>query len=47
MAVCVRPEAPTLDPESEAWLRADGGERDRAIERLHALLVRAARRARA
>ena len=43
MAVCV---SPLLDAESEAWLRAlraGGGERDRAIERLHALLVRAAR----
>ena len=46
MAVCVSPDAPILDAESEAWLRAlraAGGERDRAIERLHALLVRAAR----
>ena len=46
MAVCVSPEARLLDAESEAWLRAlraAGGERDRAIERLHALLVRAAR----
>ena len=35
-----------LDPESREWLRglrADGAERDAAIARLHALLVRAAR----
>ena len=35
-----------LDEESRAWLRdlrADGGERDEAIARLHALLLRAAR----
>jgi RNA polymerase sigma-70 factor (ECF subfamily) len=40
------PAAPTLDPESREWLRAlraDGGERDEALARLHALLVRAAR----
>ena len=41
------PEAPVaLDPESLEWLRtlrADGAERDAAVERLHALLVRAAR----
>ena len=46
MAVCVMPEAPFLDADSEAWLRAlraPGGERDRAVERLHALLMRAAR----
>jgi RNA polymerase sigma-70 factor (ECF subfamily) len=39
------PAAP-LDPESREWLRelrADGAERDEAIARLHALLVRAAR----
>jgi RNA polymerase sigma-70 factor (ECF subfamily) len=36
---------PALDPDSAAWLRAldaTGPERDDAVERLHALLVRAA-----
>jgi RNA polymerase sigma-70 factor, ECF subfamily len=45
MAVCVSPEAPILDAESEAWLRAlraRGGERERAVARLHDLLLRAA-----
>ena len=40
------PAAPILDPESREWLRAlraDGTERDEAVARLHALLVRAAR----
>ena len=40
------PAAPVLDPESREWLRAlraDGNERDEAVARLHALLVRAAR----
>jgi len=40
------PPAASLDPESREWLRelrADGAERDAAIGRLHALLVRAAR----
>ena len=39
-------EARPLDPESRAWLRdlrAEGPVRDDAVERLHALLVRAAR----
>ena len=39
-------DAPSLDPESRAWLRDlrdDGGVRDEAIARLHALLLRAAR----
>lgn len=39
--------ARALDAESRAWLRglrAEGGERERAVERLHALLLRAARR---
>jgi RNA polymerase sigma-70 factor (ECF subfamily) len=38
--------APPLDPESREWLRslrADGRERDEAVARLHALLLRAAR----
>ena len=38
--------ASPLDPESHAWLRdlrAEGGSKDEAIARLHALLVRAAR----
>jgi len=38
--------AVALDPESLEWLRtlrADGAERDAAVERLHALLMRAAR----
>jgi RNA polymerase sigma-70 factor (ECF subfamily) len=46
MAVCVSPEVPILDAESEAWLRAlraSGGEREEAIARLHGLLMRAAR----
>jgi len=37
---------PLLDPESRAWLRAlqsDGGEREEAVERLHELLLKAAR----
>jgi RNA polymerase sigma-70 factor (ECF subfamily) len=37
---------PTLDAESQDWLdglRADGAERDRAVRRLHELLLRAAR----
>lgn len=37
---------PSADAESRAWvdaLRSDGRERDEAIERLHALLLRAAR----
>jgi len=40
------PAASTLDQESREWLRglrADGAERDAAVARLHALLVRAAR----
>jgi hypothetical protein len=39
--------ASALDAESRAWirsLRAEGEERVRALERLHALLLRAARR---
>jgi RNA polymerase sigma-70 factor, ECF subfamily len=38
--------APALDPESREWLRdlrSEGAVRDEAIERLHALLLRAAR----
>jgi RNA polymerase sigma-70 factor (ECF subfamily) len=38
--------APTLDDESREWVRslnADGAERDEAVARLHALLLRAAR----
>ena len=38
--------APSLDTESERWLvalRASGHERDRAVSRLHGLLLRAAR----
>jgi RNA polymerase sigma-70 factor, ECF subfamily len=37
---------PALDPESRAWLRSlrgDGREREEAVARLHALLLRAAR----
>ena len=37
---------PTLDADSREWLRSlrsDGRERDEAVERLHALLLRAAR----
>ena len=37
---------PEMDPESRAWVAAlagDGGDRDAALERLHALLLRAAR----
>ena len=37
---------PVMDPESRAWVAAlagDGGDRDAALERLHALLLRAAR----
>ena len=40
------PASPTLDDESRAWLRslrAQGAERDEAVARLHALLLRAAR----
>ena len=40
------PAASVLDPESQAWVRsltADGRERDDAVARLHALLLRAAR----
>jgi RNA polymerase sigma-70 factor, ECF subfamily len=40
------PEVTLLDPESRDWLRslrADGAERDAAVARLHALLLRAAR----
>lgn len=39
-------EPRTLDPESRQWLRslrAEGGTRDEAVARLHALLLRAAR----
>jgi RNA polymerase sigma-70 factor (ECF subfamily) len=39
-------EAPLLDPESREWLRSlrsDGRERDEAVARLHALLLRGAR----
>ena len=42
----IAPATPGLDDESREWLRAlrgEGGERDAAIARLHALLVRAAR----
>jgi RNA polymerase sigma-70 factor (ECF subfamily) len=38
--------APTLDPESRAWLHdlhAEGAVREQAVARLHALLLRAAR----
>ena len=38
--------APAFDPESRRWLRSlrsDGREHDEAVERLHALLLRAAR----
>jgi RNA polymerase sigma-70 factor, ECF subfamily len=41
-----QPAVATLDAESQAWLdalRATGRERDRAVERLHELLLRAAR----
>jgi RNA polymerase sigma-70 factor (ECF subfamily) len=41
-----QPPAGTLDQESQAWLdelRTDGPTRERAVERLHALLLRAAR----
>jgi RNA polymerase sigma-70 factor (ECF subfamily) len=40
------PAPPSLDPESREWLRclrASGVERDQAVARLHALLLRAAR----
>jgi RNA polymerase sigma-70 factor, ECF subfamily len=43
---CARDPRPSLDAESLAWLRAlsaSGSEREDAAERLHALLVRAAR----
>lgn len=47
LSVAVEPEPrPLLDEESRAWLRdlrSDGGSRDEAIARLHALLLRAAR----
>ena len=47
LQVAVEPQPRSqLDEESRAWLRdlrADGGERDEAIARLHALLLRAAR----
>jgi RNA polymerase sigma-70 factor (ECF subfamily) len=42
----VVPLAPPLDPESREWLRClreEGLERDEAVARLHALLLRAAR----
>jgi len=38
--------SPPLDPESRAWLvalRSEGGERDRAVARLHTYLLRATR----
>ena len=41
-----RPRRLALDAESREWLRdlrAQGGERDEAVARLHALLLRAAR----
>jgi RNA polymerase sigma-70 factor, ECF subfamily len=37
---------PVMDPESRAWVAAlagEGGDREAALERLHALLLRAAR----
>ena len=37
---------PVMDPESRAWVAAlagDGGDREAALARLHALLLRAAR----
>jgi RNA polymerase sigma-70 factor (ECF subfamily) len=37
---------PVMDPESRAWVAAlagDGADREAALERLHALLLRAAR----
>jgi RNA polymerase sigma-70 factor, ECF subfamily len=47
LSVAVEPQPrPLLDEESRAWLRdlrSDGGTRDDAIARLHALLLRAAR----
>jgi len=47
LSVAVEPQPRSqLDEESRAWLRdlrSDGGERDEAIARLHALLLRAAR----
>jgi hypothetical protein len=36
---------PAMDPESRAWVAAlagDGGDREAALDRLHALLLRAA-----
>jgi RNA polymerase sigma-70 factor, ECF subfamily len=45
-AAAAAPSQSRLDPESRAWLdslRAEGAERDEAIARLHALLLRAAR----
>jgi len=47
LSVAVEPRArPLLDEESRAWLRdlrSDGGTREEALARLHALLLRAAR----
>lgn len=46
LSVAVEPQRRSLDEESRAWLRdlrSDGGTRDEAIARLHALLLRAAR----
>jgi RNA polymerase sigma-70 factor, ECF subfamily len=45
-APLITADAPALDPESREWLRAlrtRGREREEAISRLHALLLRAAR----
>jgi RNA polymerase sigma-70 factor, ECF subfamily len=42
----VRPSIPALDAASQGWvdaLRANGSERERAVQRLHELLLRAAR----
>jgi RNA polymerase sigma-70 factor, ECF subfamily len=46
MKPAVRASQPTFDPESRRWLeelRSDGAVREDAVERLHALLLRAAR----
>jgi RNA polymerase sigma-70 factor, ECF subfamily len=46
MKPAVRASEPSFDPESRRWLeelRSDGAVREDAVERLHALLLRAAR----
>jgi RNA polymerase sigma-70 factor (ECF subfamily) len=46
LAATLPPVEPVMDPESRAWVAAlagEGGDREAALDRLHALLLRAAR----